>query len=105
MGVSRAPTWGTLTGKPTTVAGLGLSDFNAAAINAQAALTLGQIGSYGSFLRPGTNLTMGSTIAGSSLRKVDSTSTEVSAGMAGTWRFMGHAENNTPAGGLYVRIA
>lgn len=85
------PSWATLTGKPTTVAGLGLSDFNAQAIAAQAAATLGGIGSYGAFWSS-TNIGQGATVAGSGLNKNDGAGTGVSAGVTGTWRNMGGSE-------------
>jgi hypothetical protein len=85
------PSWATLTGKPTTVAGLALSDFNAQAIAAQASATLGAVGTYCSCF-PNTDVAQGATVAGSALQKTQSGGTVVSAEFTGTWRNMGGSE-------------
>lgn len=100
MGVNRAPVWGTLTGKPTTVAGLGLSDFNEQAIAAQAGAAVGGVGTY-ALLSPATNVAyaVGAVPAGSVLRYTGASRTDNSINLlvasvnatapAGTWRCMG----------------
>lgn len=115
MGVTRAPSWHTLNNKPATVAALGLSDFNGAAIGAQAALTMGQIGSYALLFHRSVSVTVGSTYAGSDLRaqgmaraadNVLSTPDSAGPTQTGTWRaLLSQSAGGFGALGFFVRIA
>lgn len=96
MPVTKAVTWANVQGKPTTVGGLGLSDFNASAIAAQANASTGAVGTYALMmesLNGGVNRTPGSTIAGSSLTYSNATGASTTA-PAGTWRCMGYYPRN-----------
>lgn len=96
MPINNPPTWSNIIDKPTTVAGLGLSDFNSSAINAQAGVTAGAVGSY-AFLAYQTaeaTLAPGTLKNGSDLRFVNADG-NIGAGTAlgGVWRLMGYVEN------------
>ena len=64
--------------------------------------TFNSISSYAD-LNLGSSITIGSTVAGSSLRKINTSGSFASAGASGTWRFMGLSENS--GSGIYVRIS
>lgn len=89
--------WQTISTTPTT----------AQVLSAYAGAVSNDVGSY-FFARsrstPDT-LTVNSTVAGSNLRKSDTVGNAVSAGLSGTWRFLGYAENDNLANGLYLRIS
>ena len=62
---------------------------------AYAGATYGAVGSFCSaYNASASDILVGGTIAGSSLRKQNVTTTIVSAGLAGTWRCMGPNESN-----------
>lgn len=115
MGINRSPSWGTLTGKPTTVDGLGISNFNESAIAAMAGVTLGAVGSF-AFLARSTNAAAvaGSTYAGSGLRyagaaRTDNSTQIITAGLnatapAGTWRCLGEV-SDTGGNSLHSYVA
>lgn len=113
MGISKAPSWNQLQGKPTTVAGLGLTDFNAQAIAAHAGAAAGGVGTY-ALLSPSTNVTyaVGAVPAGSVLRYTGASRTDNSINVlaaavnatapAGTWRCMGQVSEGS---NLHAQIA
>lgn len=127
MPVTNVTNWGSIANKPTTVAGLGVSDFNATAIAAQAGAAVGAVGSY-AFMGSSTTSTgtvAGGTKAGSALRyaglrgvsgfgtndvSVPSASFAGNGGTpSGTWRAMGRDASNSSeivAGAtLWLRIS
>ena len=106
MPITKQPDWNTLANRPSTVAGLGLSDFNASAIAAQAGMTVGAVGTYGYYLyNVAATLAIGATVAGSTLNKLDTAAANVSAGLTGTWRHIGARENQNGLERLFIRTA
>ncbi len=119
------PSWVTIKNKPTTVAGLGLSDFNASAISAQAGASVGGVGTYAFLVETSTTETAaGGTRAGSVLRygggASDMSGNNSTMGApvltgnggtpAGTWRAMGRVGSNSPGGyycggSVWIRIS
>lgn len=101
MGVTFTPSFAQIRNRPTTVAGLGLSDFNNSAINAQAVANFGAVGTY-AFLMQITAagfLVEGSTYAGSTLmvsgadqnnstRVLEGAAPSLGSTLSGTWRAM-----------------
>lgn len=91
MAISKPTTWGNIAGKPTTVASLGISDFAAQAIAAQANITAGAVGTYIIAVAYNVNVANGATVAGSSLR-VSTTAPDLgntvanAVPLSGTWR-------------------
>jgi len=49
--------------------------------------------------------TIGSTYAGSTFKKLDSTGTRVNNPLAGTWRLMGDSEASANRSKIYVRVS
>ena len=100
MGISRAMRWQNIEDKPTTVAGLGLSDFGAQAIAAQAGATAGGVGSY-SLLYINQAIALGGTISAASLQF--SSVLGSAAPTSGTWRCMSLTGSSDRT--VFVRIA
>lgn len=93
-------TWATVSTTPTT----------AQVLSATAGASLGEVGTYALLSRPnysGSNITQGSTYAGSALRYAgglsagDSNNSISGTAPAGTWRAMGFAFNRTSCGIFY----
>lgn len=105
MPMDNPANWNTLANKPTTVAGLGLSNFDASAIAAQAGAAVGAVGTY-ALLRDASTTntrTPGSTAAGSGLRYV-SVGGMVSSAPSGTWRIMGYQFIDSGAGQEFISV-
>jgi hypothetical protein len=113
--ISTPANWQTIVNKPANVADLGVSDFNAKAIEAQAGAAHGGIGTY-AFLSTTTGMANqtngpGATRPGSHFHfaGVSGTNSLVSSSVtpSGTWKCMGYSLYNNPHQGmtLWVRIA
>ena len=89
-------TWATVSTTPTT----------AQVLSAYAGAVANDVGSYfygdRSSVEP---LSVNSTVAGSVITKRNTVGSKVSAGLSGTWRFLGVAENDQNTFGLYLRIS
>jgi hypothetical protein len=89
-------TWQTISSTPTT----------AQVLSAYAGASAGGVGTYyipRERTSPAT-LVVGGTVAGSNLRKFDTSGNLVSCGFSGTWMYVGNLENNN-GDGLYLRIS
>lgn len=88
--------WQTISTTPTT----------AQVLSAYAGAVANDVGSYfygdRSSVEP---LTVNSTVAGSVITKRNTGGSKVSAGLSGTWRFLGIAENDQNTAGLYLRVS
>jgi len=78
-------------------------------LSATAGASVGDVGTY-AFLRTepqgGSDISAGSTTAGSTLRYTNGNTTISGGGLSGTWRAMGYANNYNGNGNtLYLRIS
>lgn len=89
-------TWQTISTTPTT----------AQVLSAYAGAVANDVGSYfygdRSSVEP---LAVNATVAGSVITKRNTGGSKVSAGLSGTWRFLGIAENDQNTAGLYLRVS
>ncbi len=91
-------TWATVSSTPTT----------AQVLSATAGAVFNDVGSYGLFYQnTASNIPVNSTVAGSSLRKINTSGVNASAGASGTWRMLGYQEANDTNGAicLWLRIS
>jgi hypothetical protein len=124
--ISTPANWQTIVNKPALVADLGVSDFNAKAIEAQAAAAVGGVGTY-AWLIDGSgnvNFTAGNNYAGSGLRYTGFSQAASGGGLgqpmhlpaafgatpAGTWKAVGTAARNNSSnvdyqGTVFLRVA
>jgi len=91
-------TWQTISTTPTT----------AQVLSATAGAVFNDVGSYGLFYQnTASNIAVNGTVAGSALRKINTSGVNASAGASGTWRMLGYQETNDTNGAicLWLRIS
>lgn len=94
---------GTWPNQTVTAAGGGVTSLNGQT-GAITDNTYNAISSYAqTYGAEGASTTVGNTVSGSGLRKINTAGSFANAGLTGTWRFMGSDEIN--GSGIYVRIS
>lgn len=108
--VGHTHTFASLTSKPTTISGYGITDFEANSDAAIAGANVGDVGTYAiATYNVQTDLAPGTIVAGSSLKFANTGGdTTVSPAMTGNWRLMGFVKNRTDAvwqTSLWLRVS